>query len=291
MPELPEVESVRRGLVRARMRSPVVQVWRSRLPLRTGAHWARREEHVRRLAGGVPGRVRRRGKFLIWEFASPTDDRGSQGLVVHLGMSGVCRVVTQGCPRERHTHLVLRFADGREFRFIDPRRFGGLHVDDLDRVNGWGPVGQLGPEPLSRAFCGAVLERALGRSTRSIRDGLLDQRVVAGIGNIYVSEILFEAGLHPLVAARRLQPSAWTRVAEATVRVLRRAIENGGTTLRDYRGVGGEEGRNQGALAVYGREGLACPRCGAILRGYVHQGRSGVWCPRDQARPKRRAVA
>lgn len=288
MPELPEVESVRRGLVRARLRAPVVEVWRSRLPLRTGKHWARREEHVRRLVGCAPGRVARRGKFVVWEFTGI--ERGSSvlGLVVHLGMTGVCRVTRSDRARDDHTHLVLRFADDREFRFTDARRFGGLHVDPLEGVYAWGPLGQLGPEPFSPAFSGQWLAQRLGRSERSVRDGLLDQRVVAGIGNIYVSEILFEARVHPLVASRRLREAAWNRVACATREVLRRAIENGGTTLRDYRGVGGEKGRNQAALAVYGRAGEACFACGERLRGYAHQGRSGVWCPGHQPRPRGR---
>lgn len=288
MPELPEVESVRRGLVRAKLRAPIVAVWRSRLPLRTGKHWARKEEHVRRLAGHAPGRVRRRGKFLVWEFAPVEVQSAPLALVVHLGMTGVCRVTGAERERDAHTHLVLRFADDREFRFTDARRFGGLHVDTLERVETWGPLGQLGPEPLSRAFSGAWLAKMLGRSQRAVRDGLLDQRVVAGIGNIYVSEILFEARVHPLVAARRLRPAAWDRVAAATRAVLRRAIGNGGTTLRDYRGVGGEQGRNQAALAVYGRADEPCLGCGTSLRGYVHQGRSGVWCPGEQPRPRGR---
>jgi formamidopyrimidine-DNA glycosylase len=232
--------------------------------------------------------VRRRGKFLVWEFSSPHAESAGLGLVVHLGMSGVCRVVRSDRERDEHTHFVLRFADDREFRFSDARRFGGLHVDALDRVFDWGPLGQLGPEPLSRAFSGRWLAETLGRSRRSVRDGLLDQRVVAGIGNIYVSEILFEARVHPLVAARRLRPAAWDRIATATATILRRAIDNGGTTLRDYRSVDGERGGNQAALAVYGRAGEPCQRCGERLRGYVHQGRSGVWCARDQPRPRTR---
>jgi formamidopyrimidine-DNA glycosylase len=265
-----------------------LEVWRSRLALRTGAHWARRHEHTGQLEGCVPARVRRRGKFLVWEFQPLDPARARMGLVVHLGMTGVCQVVPSGQPRADHTHLRLRFADDREFRFSDPRRFGGLHADALTRLADWGPLGRLGPEPLSRGFSGAALEQTLGRSQRSIRDGLLDQRAVAGIGNIYVSEILFEAGIHPLLAARRLRPGAWDRVAATTVSVLRRAIDNGGTTLRDYRGVSGESGRNQDRLAVYGRAGEPCVRCGATLIGFVHQGRSGVLCPRDQARPRGR---
>jgi formamidopyrimidine-DNA glycosylase len=289
MPELPEVESVRRGLTRARLRAPVERVWRSRFSLRTGEHWARRREQVRRLLGCTPGRIARRGKFLIWTFED-LHAHTSLGLVVHLGMSGVCRVVSVGRPHEEHTHLALCFGDDREFRFIDPRRFGGVHVEPLARVFTWGPLGALGPEPLSRAFTGAWLAEQLRDSDRAVRDTLLDQRVVAGVGNIYVSEILFEARVHPLVAARRLRASAWSRIASATQQVLRRAIGNGGTTLRDYRGVEGEPGRNQTVLSVYGRADQVCVRCGTRLVGYVHQGRRGVMCPREQTRPRSRWV-
>ncbi len=291
MPELPEVETIRRGLVRARIVAPIKFVWRSRARLRTGAHWARREEHLRELEGARPGSVKRRGKFLIWHCRRPGSPRADLGLVIHLGMSGVCSVLRAGVTREPHTHLVVGFADERELRFVDPRRFGGLHVGQLVDLERWGPLGELGPEPLSRAFCGATLEEALGRSRRTLRDGLLDQRAVAGIGNIYASEALFEAGLHPLLPARRLRTSAWERLAVAVVTVLGRAIAAGGTTLRDYRGVDGAPGRNRSQLKVYGRAGLPCPSCGTSLVGYVHQGRSGVFCPKDQARPRTRRIA
>ncbi len=174
---------------------------------------------------------------------------------------------------------------------MDPRRFGGLRVASPAKLAARPPLHELGPEPLEPAFDGAVLQDRLGKSRRVLRDGLLDQRVVAGLGNIYVSEALYEAGLHPLLRATRLRPSAWSRLADATRLVLERAIANGGTTLRDYRGVDGSSGRNQLALEAYGRAGQPCARCGHVaLVGYVHQGRSGAYCPDHQARPKGRWV-
>jgi formamidopyrimidine-DNA glycosylase len=278
MPELPEVECVRRGLVRARLRAPIVEIWRSDLPLRTGETW--RQEQLESLRGRAPQGVIRRGKFLLWQFS------GEHALLVHLGMTGRLLVHRRPPQTLPHTHIVLRFADAAEVHYADARRFGGVRAGASALLESSPPLSQLGPEPLGRRFDGAWLQHAAGRSKRAIRDVLLDQRVVAGIGNIYVSEALFTAGLHPLVAATRLRLSAWSRLADAAQTTLRRAIDNGGTTLRDYRGTGNRPGRNQYALAVYGRAGQPCPQCGTPLHGFTHGGRSGVFCPRDQPRSR-----
>jgi formamidopyrimidine-DNA glycosylase len=288
MPELPEVESVRKGLVRARVRAPIVAVWRSPYGLRTGAYWARAKEGVGRLRGATPGRIKRRGKYLIWHMRASGGD--PLGLIVHLGMSGRCGIARIPDQRAAHTHLVLRFGDDRELRFVDPRRFGGVRVGPLDELYYSGPIAALGPEPLGRGFGGRHLEASLGNSERVLRDALLDQRVVAGIGNIYAVEALFDARLHPLLPCRRLSSSAWERLAASLQGVLRSAIQNGGTTLKDFRNVTGEVGRNQDDLRVYGRGGQPCPACGEPLRPFVHGGRSGVFCGRDQARPRTRRV-
>jgi formamidopyrimidine-DNA glycosylase len=285
MPELPEVESVRRGLVRARLRAQVTEVWRSKSPLKVGAAW--RNERLDVLVGAVPRAVDRRGKHIVWHFDGAKDELG---LVVHLGMSGRFGLARPDQPHVAHTHFVLRFADDREVRLVDPRRFGGLRAGVLGELLRSSPLGELGPEPLSRAFDGRVLEARAGESTRALRDVLLDQTVVAGVGNIYAVEALHLARLHPLLPAARLRSSAWDRLASAVQSVLRHAIDHGGTTLRDFRDVSGEPGRNQDELKVYGRAGEACPSCGAILKGFVHGGRSGVFCPRDQARPRGRVA-
>ncbi len=282
MPELPEVESVRRGLVGAQLKAPVTSLWRSEFKLRIGKHWA--TENLECLRGATPGEVGRRGKYILWGF------RGSEGealgLVIHLGMSGRCGVAEQSQARVVHTHLALGFADGRELRLVDPRRFGGLRAGPWEELLKAPPIGELGPEPLDEGFSGELLQARLGSSARPIRDALLDQEAVAGLGNIYAVEALFLAGIHPLLAARRLHASAWERLAAAIVKVLRQGIENGGTTLKDFRNVVGEVGRNQDDLKVYGRAGEPCPKCGATLQGFVSGGRSGVYCPRDQAKPR-----
>ena len=286
MPELPEVESVRRGLVAAELRAPVAEIWRSAFKLRVGKNWA--AENLRCLEGNVPKDIRRRGKYLVWEFAGPGG--ATNGLVIHLGMSGRCGVTTAAQPRVAHTHFVLRFADQREVRLVDPRRFGGLRAGPLGELLASEPLSELGPEPLDAGFSGAVLAERLGGSRRPIRDALLDQEAVAGLGNIYAVEALFAAGIHPLVTADRLHATAWERLSGTIVEVLRRGIENGGTTLKDFRNVSGEVGRNQDDLRVYGRADEPCPRCGGALAGFVSGWRSGAFCPRCQPRPRARVI-
>jgi formamidopyrimidine-DNA glycosylase len=205
-------------------------------------------------------------------------------------MSGVLQVVTRGVPLQAHTHLVLEYGRGRQLRFVDPRRFGGLSAAPMKVLLARPPLSELGPEPLSETFDGTRLHAALCRSKRVLRDALLDQRVVAGVGNIYAVEALYEAGLHPLLMARRLRPSAWHRLADGLRRTLAAAIERGGTTLRDYRDGTGKEGTNQHHLWVYGRAGQPCRRCGTTLLAFVHGGRSGVFCPEEQAKPRGRWV-
>jgi len=275
MPELPEVECVRRGLARANLSSKVISsVWRSELALRTGAFW--RDERLHLLMRARTGEFERRGKFLLWRLTSPK--KQALGAVIHLGMTGRVTVCDPGTPRAPHTHLEIVVTGGPCIHYTDARRFGGVHVDTMARLEEEGPLASLGTEPLSRAFNAQVLQDRAGRSKRAIREVLLDQRVVAGLGNIYVSEALHLAGIPPLAPAVELRTPAWERLSVAIRDVLRQGIRNGGTTLRDYRGSQGERGRNQSALRVYGRAGQACFTCGKKLHGYVHAGRSGVTC-------------
>ena len=285
MPELPEVESVRTSLERAEIRGRVAGVWRSRKKLRTGTQW--RREKLRTLLDAQPGPIERRGKFIVWHFDVGGD---AFGWLVHLGMSGRFVLADSTEPREPHTHVVVDFACGHQVRFVDPRRFGGMRVAPLDTLLAEQPLSDLGPEPLEPGFDGDALERGAGTSKRALRDVLLDQRVVAGVGNIYANEALFEAGLHPLLPANRLQSSAWSRLADAVVQVLQRGVDNGGTTLRDYVDGDGQAGRNQHALNVYGRAGEACHRCGETIRPFTHGNRTGAFCPHDQARPRARRI-
>lgn len=286
MPELPEVESVRRSLTRARLRAPVRSVWRSEQALRTGTHW--RDEQLELLRGATPLRWQRRGKHLLWQLES---SRGQAlGLLIHLGMTGRVEVARHGEPRALHTHVELRLRDDRCLRFVDARRFGGVRARAWDALLAEPPLHELGPEPSARTFDGEYLHRVAGDSRRVLRDILLDQRVVAGVGNIYAIEALFVARLHPLLRASRLRPSAWDRLATAVREVIAQGIANGGTTLRDYVDADGNAGRNQGALWAYGRADRPCLVCGTPMRRFELGGRSGVWCPVDQPKPRGRWV-
>lgn len=280
MPELPEVESVCRGMNAARLQAPVEEVWRSALPLRIGKAW--QEEGLEALTPGTdPGRVTRRGKYILWAFEGST-------LLIHLGMSGRILICSRDERLAPHTHMCVTLADHRDVRFIDPRRFGGVKFGRSSTLWESPPLATLGPEPLD--LTGEALEARAGHSKRVLRDVLLDQRVLAGVGNIYAVEALFLAELHPLLEASRLRASAWARLAAAIRSVISSAIEHGGTTFRDYRDASGAKGGHQHALWVYGRAGEPCRRCGTTLVGFTHQGRSGVFCPHDQKRPRSRRV-
>ncbi len=277
MPELPEVECVRRGLTRARLQAPIRSVWRSDLALRIGTTW--RRENLQTLDAGTGTQWIRRGKFLLWRLQTP---RADAGLLVHLGMTGRLLVTTPDEPAPAHTHLRIAFADGRELRFVDARRFGGLRAGAWETLLAEPPLVELGPEPLSRGFDAATLAGRGGRSRRTIYAVLLDQRVVAGLGNIYVQEALYRAGIRPQRRATRVTAPQWERLAEAIVEVLQQGIRNGGTSFRDYRNAAGERGRNQDRLWVYGRAGQVCRGCGSVLRAFEEAGRRAVFCPSEQ---------
>jgi formamidopyrimidine-DNA glycosylase len=287
MPELPEVESVRRSLTRARLSAAVQSVWRSKQLLRIGSAW--QDEQLSLLRGATPQRWERRGKHLLWRLVSSAGE--PLGLLVHLGMTGRLDVVRVGAPRPPHAHVELRLEDDRVLRYVDPRRFGGVRARPWEALLAESPLCELGPEPLARGFDGECLRAAAGDSRRPLRDVLLDQRVVAGVGNIYATEALFLARLHPLLPASRLAPSAWERLAVAVRQVLEQGLRNGGTTLRDYRDADGNAGENQNALWVYGRAGAACRVCGVEIEPFVLGGRGGAFCPNDQRRPRTRRVS
>jgi formamidopyrimidine-DNA glycosylase len=267
MPELPEVETIVRGLAPALRGRRVVEVWGSGLPLhlvRTVDLRALRAVSVgRRFAG-----ARRLGKYIL------LDVGGGAGVSVHLGMTGRLRVQPAAAPRDRHTHVVFRLDGGDELRYVDARRFGWVvaaaNLMELPALAG------LGPDPLT-ALDAAGLAAALEGVRAPIKAFLLDQTRIAGVGNIYACEALFRAGIHPRTAAGRVR-----RRAGALLDGVRAALEGGiarrGTTLRDFVGADGRPGENAAALLVYGREGLPCSRCGGRIRRRVDAGRSTFYC-------------
>ncbi len=276
MPELPEVETVMRSIAPLVRNRSVLDVWTSGLPL----HLCRPvdEASLRRLiAGAQVKRLQRRGKYILLHMARASD---VAVVLVHLGMSGRLLVAAASQPRAAHTHVVLSLNGGKELRFVDPRRFGQFKVAgtmaDLPELAG------MGPEPFGEA-AGVGLAASLASCRAPIKAFLLDQRRLAGVGNIYACEALFELGVHPNKRASRLVRRAPDVLASVRM-VLQRGLDNRGTTLRDYVDGTGNAGGNQSALKVYGREGKPCLRCAGVVRRRVDAGRSTFFCPGCQKR-------
>lgn len=277
MPELPEVETVVRGL-RPRLEGVrLTGVAQRRADLRQPLP----ERFAARLLGRRVIKIDRRAKYILVYL----DD--DQVLLCHLGMSG--RLVLLGASEARatpgpHDHVILTTDRGDELRFNDARRFGLLDLVAADGLDGHRLLSDLGPEPLGNEFSGPVLARRLAGKRTPIKAALLDQRVVAGLGNIYVSESLFFAGLSPRRGAHSVQGGRAERLARAIRDVLLRAIEAGGSSLRDYVQASGELGYFQHAWAVYGREGQPCPGCtcdcagGGGIRRIVQSNRATFYC-------------
>lgn len=272
MPELPEVETIVRGLTGSLVGQRVGDVIVHRADVvRPDAKGLRTL-----LVGRYVTRVWRRGKHIGVAF------EGDVGLAFHLGMSGQLTVQPGGARLETHTHLRLTLAgSGRELRFRDPRRFGGVWVRRDAATPEFASCVRLGDEPLDisrRDFAGLLRRR------RQIKALLLDQRVLAGLGNIYVDEILYRAGIHPLTSASELSDTAVGRLWRTMRRVLREAIAAGGSTIQDHVDANGRPGEFQHRHRVYGREGQPCPRCGALIVKCVVAGRGTHICPRCQLR-------
>jgi formamidopyrimidine-DNA glycosylase len=265
MPELPEVESVRRQLDAELSGRRVIDVWYDPHP-----GIAREFHRVEDLVGRRIQRVGRRGKFLI----SPLD--AGLELVMHLGMTGSFRFDL----RDAYARARLWLDDGRELVFRDVRRFGRLAVVDSGDYSAIPTLAVLGPEPLSDEFEAAAFARDLARTRAPVKPYLLSQRPVAGVGNIYADEALWRSFIHPL--SRRVGPRRARALRDAIRAVLSEAIEREGTTFRDYVMVNGESGRNAGFLVAYGREGEPCPRCDTPLRKIFIGGRGTTYCPRCQ---------
>lgn len=274
MPELPEVETVRRGLARRFVGRRIEEVWigRERSVRRTSA------EEVRvRLRGATPERAERRGKYLL----CPLDT--GDVLMVHLRMSGQLLIDRVGSDRPLHTHVALSLEGGDELRFVDPRTFGEVVVFDPTAEPSVVPdVEALGVDPIAGELTLADLRRTLRSTRRAVKAVLLDQHVIAGIGNIYGDEILHRSGVGPLCPADRISHQRSARLHEAIHSVLAEAIEAGGSTLSDaqYVDLMGEGGKFQEQHRVYGRSGERCITCG---RGWITSrsvaGRTTSWCP------------
>ncbi|KIN62969.1 Formamidopyrimidine-DNA glycosylase [Sulfitobacter noctilucicola] len=282
MPELPEVETVMRGLAPAMQGAVIARADVNRPDLR----WPFPPQMAQRLAGQQVLQLRRRSKYILADLAS------GESLLVHLGMSG--RMLVSGDPlgqfvhehpaAEKHDHVVLHMDNGARITFNDPRRFGAMDLMETATASQHKLLSVLGPEPLGNDFHEAHLIAAFEGRNTPVKSALLDQRLVAGLGNIYVCEALYRAGIHPARKAGRI---AKTRVASLVpiIRdVLSEAIKAGGSSLRDFRQADGELGYFQHSFDVYGREGESCrnPDCGAPIQRIVQSGRSSFYCRQCQ---------
>jgi len=287
MPELPEVETVRRGLAEVMEGRRVERVEVRRHDLRIPVP----EDFDQRLQGRTLEKLGRRAKYLVGEF-----DDGTV-LLAHLGMSGRMIIETpDDAVREpggfahdpgnhaKHEHIVFHVGNGTVIRYSDPRRFGLMTLTDRESFADHKLIGHLGPEPTGEDFTGAVLAaRLLGKQT-PIKAALLDQRVVAGVGNIYACEALYAAGISPRRQAATVQGRRADRLAKAIRDVLGEAIAAGGSSLRDHVAPTGELGYFQHSFKVYGRTGEPCPGCdcGQSVQRIVQSGRSTFYCAKRQ---------
>ncbi|WP_438273745.1 bifunctional DNA-formamidopyrimidine glycosylase/DNA-(apurinic or apyrimidinic site) lyase [Nitrobacter sp.] len=292
MPELPEVETVRRGLQPAMEGATILRAEARRKDLR----FPFQADFVARLEGQAVTGLGRRAKYLLADLAS------GDVLLMHLGMSGSFRVIDAAgaaapgdfhFPRDErrvHDHVSFTMSSGAEIVFNDPRRFGYMKVVAREALDDEPLLKGLGPEPLGNAFDAAMLARSCRDKKTSLKAALLDQRVVAGLGNIYVCEALFRAHLSPrrLAATLALKTGGPTaragRLVEAIHDVLNQAIKAGGSSLRDHRQTSGELGYFQHSFGVYDREGDKCgtPGCKGAVKRFTQNGRSTFWCPSCQ---------
>lgn len=270
MPELPEVETTRRGIERHLLQQSVQGVILRQRSLR----WPVPEELEQQLPGCTVQTVQRRGKYLLL-------DCGRGHVLIHLGMSGSLRVLPAETPAQKHDHLDIVLSNGQCLRYHDPRRFGCV-LWTTQPVAEHPLLATLGPEPLSDEFDGAYLYQAVNGRRVPIKTLIMDSHVVVGVGNIYANESLFLSGILPNRAANRISAKSCERLVEQIKQVLAAAIEQGGTTLRDFTNSDGKPGYFAQQLHVYGRENEACPHCAAPIKRKVISQRATYYCTHCQ---------
>ncbi len=272
MPELPEVETVCRTLHRRLRGVRILQVrvieGRLRQPVAA--------DFPARLEGRRVAAVTRRAKYIVIELD------GGWSWVSHLGMSGKLTFRERDASLEKHDHLVFALDDGRDLRYHDPRRFGLCVALPSRELDAWPPFARLGVDPLDRGFDGDYLYPFLHRSRRSVRDLLLDQQIVCGLGNIYVNELLFRIGIRPTRRGHRVSRASSRELARETVALLREAIRWRGSSVSDYRDGNDDRGGFQWRLRVYDRKGAPCYGCGTPIKRIGLGNRGVFYCPRCQ---------
>lgn len=283
MPELPEVETVMRGLMPSMQGAVIAQAQVNRPDLR----WPFPEHFAERLTGKRVERMWRRSKYILAELSS------AETLLIHLGMSG--RMLVSGDPlgnfvhehpaTEKHDHVVLDFDNGARVTFNDPRRFGAMDLLDTATQEQHKLLAGIGPEPLGNQFDESHLIAALKGRKMPMKSALLDQKIIAGLGNIYVCETLYRGKIHPAQRTCDVTENEIRALVPIIREVLSDAIEAGGSSLKDFRQADGEFGYFQHSFDVYGREGEVCkaPGCGTQIARIVQSGRSSFFCPSCQS--------
>lgn len=271
MPELPEVETVRRGLERLVRGKEIkrVRVGYAKMIL-TGA-----EEFERRLPGQTIQAIERRGKYLIFYLSDNV-------LISHLRMEGKYFYYADQVPERKHAHVFFDFSGGGTLVYEDVRKFGTMELLEEGDLEAYFAARRLGPEPTEADFLLEPFAAALGRSKKPIKSHLLDQSLVAGLGNIYVDEVLWRAQVHPARPSASLTAEEVTALHEETIAVLSLAVEKGGSTIRTYSNAFGEDGTMQDYHMVYGKTGQPCPRCASPIEKIQLGGRGSHFCPHCQ---------
>ncbi len=282
MPELPEVETVRRGLEPVFVKQTFEKVTVNRPDLR----WPFPDNMADRIAGTTVNALRRRSKYILADLDS------GETLLIHLGMSGRIQITgaTLGgfyhdhVAAQKHDHVIFDMTSGARIVFNDPRRFGAMDLISTADQNAQLLLRKLGPEPLGNTFHADYLVEALAGKKTPIKSALLDQRIIAGLGNIYVCEALFRAGISPEKLAGKVSKARVIALVPIIRNVLEEAIESGGSSLRDYRQADGELGYFQHSFQVYDREGKECAKagCSGSVKRIVQSGRSSFFCPKCQ---------
>lgn len=282
MPELPEVETVRRGLAPSMEDATIAHVAVNRPDLR----WPFPEDMAKRLTGKSVLSLRRRSKYILCDLSS------GETLLIHLGMSGTILVtgdpMRQFSPNhpapKKHDHVVIDMNNGARITFNDPRRFGAMDLFTTAAADSQKLLASLGPEPLGNKFDESYLIDALNRKKAPIKSALLDQRIIAGLGNIYVCETLYRAGISPKRPSGEISSNKVGALVPIIRNVLQEAIDAGGSSLKDFRQAGGDLGYFQHRFAVYDREGAPCPTkgCTGIIMRITQSGRSSFYCAQCQ---------
>lgn len=273
MPELPEVETIRGTLERLVLHKTIDDIT---------IHWPKiikypedTDEFRLLLLGETIQKISRRGKFLLFYLTNYV-------LVSHLRMEGKYRVVQSSEEVDKHTHVIFHFTDGTDMRYNDVRKFGTMHVFPIGEETLGKPLNQLGPDPFEQNYTVDYLQKKLAKTSRMIKAVLLDQTIVAGLGNIYVDEVLFLSNIHPEARANTLTKQQIKLIWKNAHLVLKKAVEQGGTTIRSYVDGAGEMGMFQQQLYAYGQEGQPCQHCGTEIEKLKVAGRGTHICPTCQ---------